>query len=59
MTTAQVFPKLVSFEEFTAWRPEGGRYELHNGVIVKMAQPTGNHENVVGFLARKIFDSAL
>lgn len=24
-------PKLVTFEEFTAWRPEGGRYELHSG----------------------------
>lgn len=54
MTTSPVSPKLVTFEEFTAWRPEGGRYELHNGVIVEMAQLTGKHENVVGFLARKI-----
>ncbi|MEC4819468.1 MAG: Uma2 family endonuclease [Scytonema sp. PMC 1069.18] len=54
MTTAPISSKLVTFEEFTAWRPEGGRYELHNGVIVEMAQPTGRHENVVGFLARKI-----
>ncbi|MUH01262.1 Uma2 family endonuclease [Scytonema sp. UIC 10036] len=54
MTTAPVSPKLLTFQEFTAWRPEGRRYELHNGAIVEMAQPTGKHENVVGFLARKI-----
>ncbi len=54
MTTAPIVLKTVTFEEFTAWRPEGGCYELHNGVIVEMAQPTGKHENVVGFLARKI-----
>ncbi|MDZ8069836.1 MAG: Uma2 family endonuclease [Nostoc sp. DedQUE08] len=47
-------PKLVSFEDFAAWRPEGGRYELHNGAIVEMPQPTGEHEDVVGFIARKL-----
>ncbi|AUS99276.1 hypothetical protein CLI64_02070 [Nostoc sp. CENA543] len=50
----QAIPKLVTFDEFAAWRPEGGRYELHDGVIVEMAQPTGDHEDVVGFIARKI-----
>ncbi|MHC5745907.1 MAG: Uma2 family endonuclease [Nostoc sp.] len=50
----QAIPKLVSFEDFTAWRPEGGRYELHNGAIVEMPQPTGEHEDVVGFIARKL-----
>ena len=52
MTQAQ--PKLVTFEEFAAWRPESGRYELHDGVIVEMAQPLGGHEKVTGFLARKV-----
>ncbi|WP_375496421.1 Uma2 family endonuclease [uncultured Nostoc sp.] len=52
--TSQALPKLVTFEDFAAWRPEGGRYELHDGVIVKMAQPTGDHEDVVGFLVEKI-----
>jgi Uma2 family endonuclease len=46
--------KLVTFEDFAAWRPEGGRYELHDGVIVEMAQPAGDHEDVVGFIARKL-----
>ncbi|MEH2363152.1 Uma2 family endonuclease [Nostoc sp.] len=50
----QAIPKLVTFEDFAAWRPEGGRYELHEGVIVEMAQPTGEHEDVVGFIARKL-----
>ncbi|MCC5620137.1 Uma2 family endonuclease [Nostoc sp. CHAB 5715] len=50
----QAIPKLVTFEDFAAWRPEGGRYELHDGVIVEMAQPVGNHEDIVGFVARKL-----
>ncbi|MEH2177321.1 Uma2 family endonuclease [Nostoc sp.] len=50
----QAIHKLVTFEDFAAWRPEGGRYELHDGVIVEMAQPVGEHEDVVGFLALNI-----
>ncbi|MEH1786486.1 MAG: Uma2 family endonuclease [Nostoc sp.] len=50
----QAIPKLVTFEDFAAWRPEGGRYELHDGVIVEMAQPVGDHEDIVGFLALEI-----
>lgn len=50
----QSLRKLVTFEDFTAWRPEGGRYELHDGVIVEMAQPVGEHEDIVGFLVEKI-----
>ena len=51
MTQAQI--KQVTFEEFVDWKPEVGRYELHNGAIVEM-QPTGEHEEVTGFLARKL-----
>jgi len=50
----QAIHKLVTFEDFAAWRPEGGRYELHDGVIVEMAQPVGDNEDVVGFLALNI-----
>ncbi|RCJ35715.1 hypothetical protein A6769_18915 [Nostoc punctiforme NIES-2108] len=50
----QAIHKLVTFEDFAAWRPEGGRYELHDGVIVEMAQPVGDHEDVIGFLALNI-----
>jgi Uma2 family endonuclease len=51
----QAIPKLVTHEEFMDWYPNNGvRYELHNGVIVEMAPPTGDHEKVVGFLVRKL-----
>lgn len=46
--------KLMTLEEFFEWYPDGqGRFELHNGVIVKM-QPTGTHEQVAGFLALEL-----
>jgi Uma2 family endonuclease len=43
----------MSFQEFLAWKPETGRFELHDGVVVDM-QPTGSHEQVVGLLNRKL-----
>jgi Uma2 family endonuclease len=51
----------MSLQEFLAWLPDTGRYELHDGVIVEM-QPTGPHvreaspeeKQVVGFLNRKL-----
>ncbi len=38
------------------WLPENSavRYELHNGDIVEMAQPVGEHEEVISFLTIKI-----
>jgi Uma2 family endonuclease len=51
----QPLPKLVTFEQFIEWYPSNGvRYELHKGVIAEMPPPTGEHENVVGFLAAQI-----
>jgi Uma2 family endonuclease len=52
----QALRKLVTFDEFIAWYPENPQqhYELHDGVIVEMAPPTGDHEEVVGFLALEI-----
>ncbi|WP_375505106.1 Uma2 family endonuclease [uncultured Nostoc sp.] len=52
----QAIPKLVTFEEFVDWLPENRRvrYELHKGEIFEMAQPVGEHEEVKGFLARKV-----
>lgn len=50
-----IAPKLVTFEEFAESYPnDGARYELHKGVIVKMAQPVGDHESVIGFLSAQI-----
>jgi Uma2 family endonuclease len=53
---AQALPKQFTFEEFIAWLPEntGIRYELHDGIIVEMSQPSGKHEKVTGFLAGEI-----
>ncbi|MEO0684581.1 MAG: Uma2 family endonuclease [Cyanobacteria bacterium J06649_11] len=52
----QAPPKLVTFEEFIDWLPEnsGISYELHNGNIIEMAQPAGEHEEVTGFLGIEI-----
>ena len=46
--------KSITFEEFLEWYPDGkGRFELRKGVIVEM-NPNGEHEEVTGFLIRKI-----
>jgi Uma2 family endonuclease len=51
----QASPKLLTCDEFIAWYPnDGKRYELHQGVIVEMPPPSGDHEDVVGFLTRKL-----
>lgn len=54
MTQALPKTKLVTFEEFIEWKPDGGQYELHDGVVIEMTQPTGPHENIVGFLVLEI-----
>ena len=53
---AQALPKPVTFDEFIAWYPDNvqRQYELHNGVIIEMPLPTGDHEEITGFLARKL-----
>ncbi|MDD1427461.1 Uma2 family endonuclease [Dolichospermum sp. ST_sed9] len=44
----QTLPKPVTFEQFIQWYPDTGiRYELHNGVIVEMNQPLGEHEFII------------
>lgn len=50
----QITPKILTFAEFADWKPNEGRYELDNGVIVEMAQPSGDHEDITSFLAEKI-----
>jgi Uma2 family endonuclease len=52
----QTLSKVTTFEEFVAWLPEnsGVRYELHNGNIIEMAQPVGDHEESKGFLTVEI-----
>ena len=52
----QALSKPVSIEEFSAWYPFNSErsYELHNGAIVQMPLPIGEHEEVVGFLVEEI-----
>jgi Uma2 family endonuclease len=52
----QALAKLVTFKEFVDSLPENSslRYELHNGEIVEMAQPVGEHEEVKSFLGIEI-----
>ena len=47
----QAIPKLITFDEFLEWKPENGRYELHQGVIVEIPNPTGQNSGVAGFQA--------
>jgi Uma2 family endonuclease len=46
--------KPVTFEEFTQWKPDGGRYELHEGVVFEVSQPSGDHEDITSFLSERI-----
>ena len=48
--------KPLSFDEFVDWYPENAidKYELHNGAIVKMPLGTGEHSNVIGFIAGEL-----
>ncbi|MCC5635556.1 Uma2 family endonuclease [Nostoc sp. CHAB 5844] len=52
----QILRKLVTFDEFVAQYPDNSvrRYELHDGVIVEMPPPTGDHEEIIGFLMLEI-----
>lgn len=52
----QSLRKLVTFDEFVDWYPENSprRYELHDGVIVEIPPPTGDHEEIIGFLVLEI-----
>ncbi|MDZ8033256.1 MULTISPECIES: Uma2 family endonuclease [unclassified Nostoc] len=52
----KTLPKIVPFDEFITWYPEnsGVSYELHNGEIVEMAQPTGKHERIKGFSSAEL-----
>jgi Uma2 family endonuclease len=50
----QSLPKPTNFSEFIQWKPDNKRYELQVGAIIEMPQPTGEHEDIVGFLAEKL-----
>jgi Uma2 family endonuclease len=45
----QAVSQVTTFDEFVAWYPEQGRYELINGRVQEV-KPTGVHEQVGGYL---------
>ncbi len=50
----QALSQTLTFDDFLAWYPEGqGRYELLDGLVFEMT-PTGDHEEVGAFIARKL-----
>lgn len=49
----QAIPQLMTFDEFMAWYPEDGRYELINGRVYEV-KPTGSHEQVGAYLNRRL-----
>ncbi|GAB4550284.1 MAG: hypothetical protein Tsb0014_44880 [Pleurocapsa sp.] len=49
----QAIPKIITFEDFLHWKPENKQYELHEGITIEM-QPTGKHEEIVGFLTTEL-----
>jgi Uma2 family endonuclease len=52
----QTLRKLVTFEEFVEWKPDGRRYELHDGVIVEMPQPSPTFPELT-LTAQQIFQA--
>jgi Uma2 family endonuclease len=54
MAMVQALSQLLTFEDFLAWYPDDkGRYELIDGMVFDMT-PTGDHEEVGAFIARKL-----
>ncbi|WP_019499676.1 Uma2 family endonuclease [Pseudanabaena sp. PCC 6802] len=49
----QAIPQLMTFDEFIAWYPEDGRYELINGRACEV-KPTGLHEQIGAYLNRRL-----
>jgi Uma2 family endonuclease len=47
----------VAFDDFIEWLPESSenRYELHEGRIVEMAKPRGQHSDVTGFAQGELY----
>ncbi|MBW4667277.1 MAG: Uma2 family endonuclease [Cyanomargarita calcarea GSE-NOS-MK-12-04C] len=56
MSQTQAEVKLYTFDEFIEWYPENSevRYELHDGVIVEMPKPKGEHSDLAGFLIEEL-----
>ncbi len=51
----QTLAKIITFDEFsTQYINRGGRYELHDGIVIEMPKPKGQHSIVTGFLIEEL-----
>jgi Uma2 family endonuclease len=51
----QTLTKPITFDNFIAQYPNiGGRYELHDGIIIEMPKPKGQHSTITGFLIEEL-----
>lgn len=50
----QALTKTITFDQFIESYSDQGRYELRNGVILEMPQPTGEHELIRAFLIAEL-----
>ncbi|MBW4666166.1 MAG: Uma2 family endonuclease [Cyanomargarita calcarea GSE-NOS-MK-12-04C] len=58
----QALQKLFTFDEFVDFlqeQPENICYELYDGDIIQMPLPTGEHEEIVGFLIKILLGECL
>ena len=58
----QALQKLFTFDEFVDFlqtQPENICYELYDGDIIQMPLPTGEHEEIVGFLVKILLGECL
>ena len=58
MTQTPTLPiqKLYTYDEFMEWYPENAtrKYELHDGEIIEVPAPTGDHAEIIIFLSKVI-----
>jgi len=57
IATDFAFDDSLTFDEFIKWYPENSvhRYELHDGEVIEMPNPTGKHSKVAGFISGNLF----
>jgi len=51
----QILAKSITFDEFNVqYLNQEGRYELHDGIVIEMPKPKGQHSIVTGFLMEEL-----
>jgi Uma2 family endonuclease len=51
----QILAKSITFDEFNVqYLNQEGRYELHDGIVIEMPKPKGQHSIIAGFLMEEL-----